>query len=1151
MLRPMKYAARLLAIAFALFVMPLAHAAWPPPANDSAIDYSDPTNWPNDPDYAGAWNYWSFVPSMLRSQVDAVTKQLGTGMHIDRAWAKTQGDPRVLVAVTDSGIEWNEGQLTNQMFLNQGELKPPMGCPGADGVKFDVNGDGRFNVLDYTTTTGQKLAPAATACDARVSDKNGNGIIDPEDLILSFSDGKDDDGNGYVDDISGWDFFHDDNDPMDDTGFGHGTGSSKDGFAMPMDGQGGIGTCPYCTAMMLRVGDAFVPELNTWAMAVTYATDIGASVINISGGGGLDNPSLAREAMDYAYDNGVTIIASNSDLDSFHHNFPNTSQHAISVHAIRYDSGTLGAATTFFNYNTCTNYGAQLMLSIPATGCSSEAAGRSGGLAGLLYSAALQAGLPAVDKAGARHLTAEEVRQLLIGTADNFYDPADATDPTKYPTAPPQPNGLAFARRFGYGRPNARSAVDAIFAGRLPPEVDIRTPGWFDTIYQDKTPSVTITTHFGWHGGALPAGTTMDWVIEWAPGVDPTDDKYAAIGHAEMSTMVGDIQQPWDVSSLVVNNPVTAATDANFEPDDPANKYIVTLRARAVLHSSNPMLDGVKGESRHAVSIYKDPDLVAGFPMFLGNSGEGSPKVADLLGDGKREIVFADTGGKVHAIKADGTELAGWPVKTETLPFLDAAHGNHAHAPGFSGTLDPARNTPAGATAAVGDIDGDGKPEVVVATWFGSVWAWHTDGSVVAGFPVQLDRDTLAVAKDENHELQDGFFASPALADLDRDKKLEIIAAGMDGKLYVWHGDGSKASGFPVLIADPTGSPMQRQRIMGSPAVGDLNGDGVPDIVVGSNEDYSNVGRVYAVDGKSGAFLPGWPLQVVSNHILPVVGKGVPCAPAMADVDGNGVPEVLVSGIGSTLHVFDAHGKPFGPALVNVKDKYGAKSNARNPIEFMMVASPSVGDLDNDGTPDLVEGGAGSDALLAFATGGQRHDFEHHVGVWDGKSGKYKNGFPQVIEDWQFFSHPAVADVDGDGKPEVIAPSAGYFLHAWNVDGVEPKGFPKYTGGWALSTPAVGDLDGDGKLELVQVTRNGWLYAWHTSGKSTGRIDWASYHHDLQNTGNFGTPLDQGTRAAGGCGCEVGAAATPTPRAVILLVALMLWLVQNRKRRWR
>ena len=77
-----------------------------------------------------------------------------------------------------------------------------------------------------------------------------------------------------------------------------------------------------------------------------------------------------------------------------------------------------------------------------------------------------------------RRLTAEEVRQILIGTVDNFYNPADATDPTKYPTTRRR---LGFARRFGYGRPNARSAVDAIFAGELPPEVDIRSPAWFDT----------------------------------------------------------------------------------------------------------------------------------------------------------------------------------------------------------------------------------------------------------------------------------------------------------------------------------------------------------------------------------------------------------------------------------------------------------------------------------------------------------------------------------------------------------------------------------------------------------------------------------------------------------------------------------------------
>ena len=57
---------------------------------------------------------------------------------------------------------------------------------------------------------------------------NNNGRIDPQDLILNdtYADGVDDDANGYIDDISGWDFFYNDNDPLDDTRFGHGNGEA-------------------------------------------------------------------------------------------------------------------------------------------------------------------------------------------------------------------------------------------------------------------------------------------------------------------------------------------------------------------------------------------------------------------------------------------------------------------------------------------------------------------------------------------------------------------------------------------------------------------------------------------------------------------------------------------------------------------------------------------------------------------------------------------------------------------------------------------------------------------------------------------------------------------------------------------------------------
>jgi hypothetical protein len=1146
-------------LALLLFVCVPAHAVWPPPANDAGFDYSDPTNWPNDPGYSGQWGLWSFVPPRLINNVDDVSKRLGTGMHVDRAFAKTLGDPRVIVAVTDSGINWSEGELVNQLFLNRGELPPP-NC-GGNTTKYDLNGDGRFNVQDYTTVdpTTHALPDFTKVCDSRITkDVNNNGILDPQDLIAAFSDGKDDDSNGYIDDISGWDFFTNDNDPMDDTGFGHGTGSSKDGLSEGNDGRGDMGTCPGCTLMMLRCGDAFVPEINHWSMAVAYAVDIGASVVNISGGGGLSNPTLSRDAMEYAWQNGVTVVASNSDLDSFHHNYPNTNDHAISVHAITYDAQKIDSATTFFNYEICTNYGAQLMFSIPTTSCSSGAAGLSGGVAGMLYSAALKADLPAPhpmagDPMGNRRLTAEEVRQFLINTVDNFYNPADATDPTKYPTK------MGFARRFGYGRPNVRNAVDAILAGKLPPEASISAPRWFEVLDPSKTPMVDIKGWAGVRGVAMnPAGTTFDYVVEWAPGVDPDDADFKMIGQAEMQTMAvdGPLAQ-WDISGITVNNPVGKAGSPGWQPDDPSNVHVVTLRLRVTLHSSNPALDGLKGENRKAVHIYKDPDLLPGFPVFIDASGEGSPHTADLLGDGKREIVVGDANGLVHAIKSDGTELAGWPVKTGLLPLLDPmSHQGQGHmmAPAFSGKLSPDRHTPVGSAPGIGDIDGDGKPEVVVADWHGYVWAWHADGSVVKGFPVELMRDSAEATRaggggndGAGTELEDGFFASPVLVDLDSDGKLDIVAAGMDARVYAWKGDGSVVRGFPVLVQDTTQPKPARQRIVDTPAAGDLNGDGIPDLVLGTNENYDSSGRLYAIDGRGttapgGPILPGWPVSVVSTRFLPVVAQGLPVSPAMVDVNGDKVPEILMSGIAATLKVYDKRGKNV-LTFPNNNSAYGSKSPATNPTEASFAAPPAVGDLDDDGTPDVIQGALGSNALLAFASGSTRKDFEHHVAAWDGKSGKFKSGWPQVMEDWQLFSTPIVADVDGDGKVDVLSGSGGYFVHAWNVDGVEAKGFPKFTGGWALASQAVGDLDGDGKLEVIATTRNGNVFAWKTAASAKGRIDWDSFHHDARNTGNFATKLDQGV-AASPSGCSVGGHSSPS----VIWIAGLLVLAFVRRR---
>jgi uncharacterized protein (TIGR03382 family) len=135
-----------------------------------------------------------------------------------------------------------------------------------------------------------------------------------------------------------------------------------------------------------------------------------------------------------------------------------------------------------------------------------------------------------------------------------------------------------------------------------------------------------------------------------------------------------------------------------------------------------------------------------------------------------------------------------------------------------------------------------------------------------------------------------------------------------------------------------------------------------------------------------------------------------------------------------------------------------------------------------------------------------------------------------VIEDLQFFANPAIADIDGDGKMEVISGSGGGVLHAWNVDGVEPEGWPKFTGHWILSSPAVGDVDGDGDLDVVVGTRQGWLFVWSTSASAGAAVAWAGFGHDPQHTRNHEAPLPDGYNTGTGTGDD-GSADSGGPTA--------------------
>ena len=1165
------------------------------------------------------------------------------GAHIDdadasaqTAWMTTTGRPDVSIAVLDSGIKWFDpsamSDLRDKIRLNAGELPQPLhdlgtpiSHPGTNDCStytdaYDANHDAVFNIEDY-------------ACDSRVANVLNNdprrsgppGVLTPEDLIIAFSDGTDADNNGFVDDIAGWDFLDNDNDPLDDVAYGHGTGEAEDSSS-EADNAGQAGACPNCMVEPLRVGDSFIADVNRFAQATLYATDNHIDVVQ-EALGTLNNSTLARQAVDYAYRHGVTVIASAADEAAQHNNWPSSLPHVILVNSVR--TGVVPSPDqSYLSFNGCTNFNSKVTLAIPSTSCSSNATGLAAGMAGLAYSAALDARSKGAmtsypDPAHCRRtsgspcvITPNEVRQVMasgaiggVPQADdvNFASAAGDPEPSCSPVPVPgctDPGGAGGtlqdevnanrqapigppvlfesypARRgpdqfYGYGRVNMANTLKAILSdpqspatSKIPPEAEITSPQWYEQV-DPAYPAIDV------QGDTYARGHDYTCEVLVAPGqypnnarttdTDPGDFKPLGNGWCDGSTTHSDYHSG-SLGTITTshlesqfppgtnfNGPEPQASPANDNGRPNAAPHAFTVEV--IVHTMQGGQD-LTGQDRRAAYLERDSKMLAGFPKSITRGaittgtptgdGESSPVLADLNGDNRNELIVAGSDGFVHAIERDGSELPGWPVKTDS-PALHT--GERAFK---SGEVTTDVGGAVLGSVAVADTNGDGVPEVFADDMEGHVYGWDSTGHkffdqesnpAYSGKPLQpFVEPRYQPGQSTFHRTQHGFIASPVLADLNGDGKMEVIAAGMDRHVYAWHRDGTPVSGFPVLVVDPTkvqsidptthqvtfkpdAGSLQQGAIVDTPAVGDLNGDGKPEIVVGTNEEY-------AADSDG-----GWnaaPANSASFNLLDQIDHGIQdfkdqCAAMGGGSFCNNLPDAPLNPANTRLYAIQSDGNQHagGPFLPGWPAKLAIVDGELLPIVGEGVTGyPVIGDVSCNGGTDGPKVGALANNGLAYVfSPNGRSCYGRARGAdiplqTDGYAGQPDHPLVPAV------GLPAFANLDATGL-SFVAPGAGLgraldvafpdyqptgqdFVAAWSVNGggqLRPN-FPQAVNDLQFLTgPSVADLGGAPGQEIVEGTASMDLNAFSAAGNELPgwpklTTDWTVANPTI---GSFGT----------------------------------------------
>ena len=491
-----------------------------------------------------------------------------------------------------------------------------------------------------------------------------------------------------------------------------------------------------------------------------------------------------------------------------------------------------------------------------------------------------------------------------------------------------------------------------------------------------------------------------------------------------------------------------------------------------------------------------------------------SPAVADVDGDGQPEVI--GSGYAIHVLNGTDGSLE-WRVKS-----------GHDRSEG-EGVNNVGRTWPG---IVIADIDGDGQQDIAAAHGGGWVSVYNGQGYFKPGWPKRPI---------------DGELRGLSVSDLDADGSMEVIVNGALGSktnTWVYEHNGVLRTGWPQLGND-SGSAWGV--FNDNTAVGDLDGDGYGEVIVPSDvhficayeEDGIQIPTNAVYSGKNwggvgvwedlNTELRGWGRcnGVRSESYRANFAKG----PAViADMDENGINEVIA--IGNMYECTAGYQSKYEtPFIFNADRSRFKTANSdweRAPVD---TGSPLVEDYNiiesnqpNPVTADL--DGDGEKEILFPSYDGRLHAYwldKREHGNWPYEVDAHASeGF------YRFASEPTVADLDNDGRAEVIfaswvekgSNSTGK-LHIVDYQGnrlreidLPPaKGSSSWNG--ALAAPTLANIDADADLEVILNTAHSGLVAYDLPGTENASIIWSTGRGSYRRDGYVAT-------APAGTSCGVG-----------------------------